>query len=217
MTDLFHAAILPANLLPTALLVFVLLYWLTVITGLLDFKSLDLDVHHHPELHHTHFHAPEGMGVSWLNHALAFFNLGRVPLMVFVAFVALPLWVGSILLNYYLGNSSWQLGLLLLLPLLLAALLVAKVLTTPFVHVFAAFEKDHHDGTRPLGKVCTILLPASQQHLGQASVAVPNGAPLMLNVRAADATTELRKGDSALVIDYDEQRRCYVIEPYEVS
>ncbi|GGG57315.1 OB-fold-containig protein [Hymenobacter glacieicola] len=217
MTELLHAALLPPNLLPTGLLVFVLLYWLTVIAGLLDFKSLDLDVHHDADLHHAHAHASGGVGVSWLNHALAFFNLGRVPLMVFVSFVALPLWVGSILLNYYLGNSSWQLGLLLLVPLLLLALLVAKVLTTPFVHLFAAFDKDHHDGSRPLGKVCTILLPASRQQLGQASVPVPNGAPLMLNVRAAGATTQLRKGDSALVIDYDEQRRCYVIEPYEVS
>ena len=42
MTELLHAAVSPPNVLPTSLLVFVLLYWLTVILGLLDFKTLDI-------------------------------------------------------------------------------------------------------------------------------------------------------------------------------
>lgn len=46
MTELLHAAVSPPNLLPTALLVFVLLYWLTVIVGLLDFKTLDISTSH---------------------------------------------------------------------------------------------------------------------------------------------------------------------------
>lgn len=217
MSELLHAALLPANLLPTALLVFVLLYWLTVIVGVLDFKSLDLDIDHDTDLHHYgHLPTSEGVGVSWLNHALAFFNLGRVPLMVFLSLVVLPWWVGSILINYYLGTSSWLMGVALLVPLLLASLLVAKVLTTPFVRLFASLEKDHDAGVRPVGKVCTVLLPASSEQMGQASVSLRSGAPLMLNVRAASPATELRKGDSALVIDYDERRRCYLIEPYEL-
>jgi hypothetical protein len=199
--------------------VFVLLYWLTVIFGLLDFKTLDVHTHHDFDLpHDAHIAADSsGMGVSWLNNALAFFNLGRVPLMVFLSFVALPLWVGSILLNYYLGNTSLLLGLLLLVPLFIGSLLLAKVLTLPFVHLFAALERNHDSGAQPLGKVCTVLLPTTHERLGQASVRLLNGAPLVLNVRAASATTELRKGESALVIDYDTTRRCYLIEPYETT
>ncbi|GAB3290507.1 hypothetical protein [Hymenobacter tenuis] len=219
MSELLHAALLPPNLLPTALLVFVLLYWLTVIVGLLDFKSLDLDTSHPADVHHGGHLAsePSAFNVSWLNHALAFFNLGRVPLMVFLSLVVLPLWVASILLNYYLGNASFLLGLGLLAPLLLASLLLAKLLTTPFLHLFAAMEKNHDAGGRPVGKVCTVLLPTTQDRLGQASVPMRSGSPLVLNVRAASAATQLRKGDSALVIDYDEQRRCYLIEPYDAS
>ena len=94
MNELLHAAVAPPNLLPTGLLVFVLLYWLTVILGLIDFKSLDLevavdadsDLELGPDTTDGHLghHAGEA-GVSFLNHALAFFNLGRVPLMVFVS------------------------------------------------------------------------------------------------------------------------------------
>ncbi|QJX49037.1 hypothetical protein HMJ29_19850 [Hymenobacter taeanensis] len=216
MTELLHAAVSAPNLAPTALLVFVLLYWLTILAGILDLKTVDLDIDHDVDLgHHAEAHPPE-MGVSWLNHALTFFNLGRIPLMVFLSFVALPLWAGSILLNYYLHNESGLLGLALLLPLLLGSLLLAKVLTLPFVHLYAAMEKNHDGGVRPLGKVCTVLLPATAYRLGQARVQTQAGAPLMLNVLAASPTAELRKGDTALVIDYDEQRRCYLIEPYEV-
>ncbi|HEX8349848.1 MAG TPA: hypothetical protein VF598_07790, partial [Hymenobacter sp.] len=215
MTELLRAAVSSPNLLPTGLLVFVLLYWLVVILGLLDFKSLDLHTHHDMQVpHDAHVSAASsGVEVAWLNHVLAFFNLGRVPLMVFVSFVALPLWVGSILLNYFLGNTALLPGLLLLVPLFVGSLLLAKLLTTPFVHLFAALEKNHDSGAQPLGKVCTVLLPTNGERLGQARVHLLNGAPLVLNVRAASATFQLGKGDSALVIDYDAERRCYLIEP----
>ncbi|TGE06297.1 DUF1449 family protein [Hymenobacter fodinae] len=219
MTELLHAAVSPPNLAPTALLVFVLLYWLTVIVGVLDLKSVDLDVDTHHDAHLGHHAAvghAEAPGIGWLNHALTFFNLGRVPLMVFLSFVALTWWVGSLLINYYLHNESGLLGLLLLLPLLVVSLLVAKLLTLPFVRLYAAMEKSHDGGERPLGKVCTVLLPTTAYRLGQASVQPLSGSPLMLNVLAASPTAELRKGDTALVIDFDEQRRCYLIEPYEL-
>jgi len=210
MTELLQAAVLPPNLVATGLLVFVLLYWLTVIVGLLDFKTADLHLGGHADLHADAGHLP-GAHADWFNGALAFFNLGRVPLMLFVSFVALPLWVGSILANYYTGNTSLLRGLLFLLPLLLASLFVAKVLTQPFVRLFAALEKDHDSGAVALGKVCTVLLPTTASQLGQATVRI-DGAPLMLNVRTTGRP--LGKGETALVIDYDTPRRCYLIEPY---
>ncbi|WP_019948296.1 OB-fold-containig protein [Hymenobacter aerophilus] len=225
MKELLHAAVAPANLLPTGVLVFVLLYWLTVMLGLLDFKSLDLDVHTDADVHAdvhadahagAHGHAGES-GTSFVNSVLGFFNLGRVPLMVFVSFVVLPWWVGSILANYYLGNESLLVGAVLLVPLLLGSLLVAKVLTTPFVSLFAAMEVESEGANSPVGKVCTLLLPATHEQLGQASVRLRKGAPLMLNVRAASASAELRKGDTALIIDYDQLHRCYLVEPFEMN
>ncbi|MBJ6110755.1 hypothetical protein JAO73_17155 [Hymenobacter sp. BT523] len=117
MTELLQAAVSPPNLVATGLLVFVLLYWLTVIVGLLDMKTVDLDLDDHGHFHHPGDFHPEAANSSWLNGALAFFNLGRIPLMVFLSFVFLPLWVGSILVNYYTENTSWLLGVGFLLPL----------------------------------------------------------------------------------------------------
>lgn len=207
MTELLQAAISPPNVVATGLLVFVLLYWLTVIVGLLDMKTVDLSIDDHGHFHYDS-HAPhDGLGTSWLNGALAFFNLGRIPLMVFLSFVFLPLWVGSILANYYTGNTSWLLGLAFLLPLFIGSLFVAKFLTLPFVKLFTALEKDHDAGAVAIGKVCTLVLPATADHLGQASVRI-DGAPLMLNVRSIGAP--LAKGETALVIDFDALRKCYL-------
>ncbi|MBD2766302.1 hypothetical protein IC235_00155 [Hymenobacter sp. BT664] len=214
MTELLQAAIAPPNLVATGLLVFVLLYWLTVIAGLLDMKTVDLSIDDHGHFHYNGHVPHDGMGTGWLNGALAFFNLGRIPLMVFLSFVFLPLWVGSILVNYYTGNTSLLLGLAFLLPLFLGSLFVARFLTLPFVKLFTAMEKDHDAGAVVIGKVCTVLLPATAEHLGQASVRI-NGAPLMLNVRSTNAP--LAKGETALVIDYDATRRCYLIEPYATT
>lgn len=212
MTELFQAAVLPPNLVATGLLVFVLLYWLTVIVGLIDFKTVDFHLDTHVGYHADggHLHADS----DWLNGALAFFNLGRIPLMVFISFVALPLWVGSILVNYYIGNTSLLWGLLYLLPLFIGSVFLAKFLTLPFVSLFAALEKDHDGGAVALGKVCTVLLPANADQLGQATVHI-NGAPLRLNVRTTGRA--LGKGETALVIDYDTPRRCYLIEPYTIA
>lgn len=220
MTELLTAAIAPPNLLPTGLLVFVLLYWLTVIVGLLDMKTVDLhldhdaDFHHHGPLQPDHHLPHDGSGTSWLHGALAFFNLGRIPLMVFLSFVFLPLWVGSVLVNYYTGNASLWLGLVFLGPLFIGSLFVAKLLTSPFVKLFTALEKDHAAGAVVIGKVCTVLLPTTPDRLGQASVRI-DGAPLMLNVRSTAAP--IAKGETALVIDFDAQRRCYLIEPYSTT
>ncbi len=214
MTELLQAAVAPPNLLPTALLVFVVLYWLSVMIGLVGSDALDLhhDVGH--DIGHHHSGAHGGLGTDWLNNALTFFNLGRVPLMFWLSFVALPLWVGSILANYWLGNTSLLIGLVLLVPVLLVSLFVAKILTLPFVKLFAAMEKDHGAGAQPIGKLCTVVLPATHELLGQASIRLTDGAPLTLNVKALSPTATFRKGDQALVIDFDAQRRCYLIEPY---
>ena len=211
MTELLQAAIAPPNLVATGLLVFALLYWLTVIVGLLDMKAVDLSIDDHGHFHHDGPGPHDGLGTGWLNGALAFFNLGRIPLMVFLSFVFLPLWVGSILANYYTGNTSWLLGLAFLLPLLIASLFVAKFLTLPFVKLFTAMEKDHDAGAVVIGKVCTVLLPATASQLGQASVPA-DGAPLVLNVRSTGVP--LAKGETALVIAFDAARRCYLVEPY---
>ncbi|WP_439879820.1 hypothetical protein ACSX1A_11625 [Pontibacter sp. MBLB2868] len=208
MTELLQASFSTVNIIPTAFLVFTLLYWVIVIFGLLDLDFLDIEVEAEADLDADGISA-----VTWLNSALAFFNLGKIPLMVFLTFLALPFWVLSILANYYLNNGSTLLGAVYLIPCFIAALFISKILTMPFVKLFAALEKEHESAVTIIGQICTVILPANATELGQATVKT-NGAPLLLNVKTTHGGA-VKKGETALVIDFNNENNFYLIEPYE--
>jgi hypothetical protein len=134
--------------------------------------------------------------------------------MVFLSFLILPMWIMSILANYYTGNTQIWLSFAFLLPNLVVSLFVAKFLTMPFIKVFSALSKENDIDEIVIGKMCTILIPASEDKIGQASVKI-DGAPLMLNIKTT-AGKMLEKGKSGLVIDYNSDRNIYTVEPYEI-
>ncbi|EJF10449.1 OB-fold-containig protein [Pontibacter sp. BAB1700] len=206
MNELIQATFSSVNILPTALLLFVMLYWLAVIFGLLDLDFFDVEVE--PDVD-----ADGISSVSWLNNVLAFFNLGKVPFMVFLTFLALPFWAISILANYYFNDGYTLLGWLYLIPSFIAALFVSKFLTMPFVGVFAALEKKHESAANIIGQICTVILPANGTDMGQAAVKT-TGAPLLLNVRTTQGSA-VQKGETALVLEYNAENKFYLIEPYQ--
>ncbi|WP_187262414.1 OB-fold-containig protein [Pontibacter beigongshangensis] len=210
MSELLEAAFSSVNLIPTALLVFVMLYWFAVIFGLLDLQFFDMEVE--KEFSTS---AESVSAVSWLNSALAFFNLGRIPFMLFLTFLVLPLWVMSVLANHYLDNSSGLLALLLLVPAFFASLFVSKILTTPFIKLFDALEKEHLSTATIIGQICTVIIAANAHELGQATIKSADGL-LLLNVKTPEGQS-LRKGDTAVVLEYNEQSKYYLIEPYQTN
>lgn len=222
MKELLDASLSTPSIVPTILLMLVLLYWLSSMIGLIDLSFLDFDLEADKDFHlevdkEFEFSGQEAdntFSIAWLNSVLSFFNLGHVPFMVFMSFLVLPLWIISLLGNYFLGNTSIIIGVLLLLPNLLISLFIAKILTTPFVKIFAALNKEDNSQQVILGKVCTLMIAANDEAIGQASVKI-NGAPLMLNVKTTKGTS-LEKGKTALIIDYHPESKSYLIEPYEM-
>ncbi|WP_210486057.1 OB-fold-containig protein [Rufibacter aurantiacus] len=204
MQELLQASFSYANVFASGLLIFVLLYWLTVLVGVLDLSSLDLDLD-----------ADLGGDASLdgLEGVLVFFHLGRVPLMIFLSFFALPFWAVSVGVNYALGTASSWVGLLLMLPLMVFCLFVAKFLTYPFVKLFQAMIKEEAPNAALIGQVCTVLLPANNAQIGQAAVKT-KGSPVLLNVKTSQESLIL-KGDTAVVIDYLPETNLYLIEPYQ--
>ncbi|MEO0331533.1 MAG: hypothetical protein AAF223_07590 [Bacteroidota bacterium] len=209
MKELFTAAAAAPNLIPTLLLAFVMIYWLVVLVGAIDIDSLDVDVDLDTDVD-VDADVDGDLSGSGLNGVLAFFNLGQVPLMVFLTFWILPVWVLTVLGNYYLGNSSFLIGLLVLLPSLIVGLFIAKVLTNPLAKVFGKLNQESNETV--IGKICTITSQASHQRVGQARVKTA-GAPLLLNVKTYEGVA-LQRGDTAMIIEQQEGRNIYFIEPY---
>jgi hypothetical protein len=221
MKELLDLAFSPIHFPLTLLLLVILLYWLTVILGLLDFNFLhlnvDADIDFHPS---THVHVDKNIHVdlkaqpSRLTSLLHFFNLGKVPFMIFLSFLTLFVWSGSILSNYYLGNQSVGFALVLLIPNLLVSLLLTKIVTLPLIHVFSDGKNEFESNRDLIGKTCTILLSASEEKVGQAEVNTSSGAPLLLTVKTTEGNP-LKRGEKGLVIDYDAASHTYLVEPFE--
>ncbi len=228
MQELFNAAFSSINLFPTILLLLILAYWLFVIVGALDMDFLnievdtgdiDVDVDADVEVDmdadadidsdvDTH-----GALIS-MNSVLTFFNLGRVPFMLLLSFFILPMWIISILTNHIIHNQSLAIAFLLLIPNIILSLVVSKVLTTPFAVLYTRMSKNNDAGFKYTGKICKIILPASDNRIGQAEIN-HNNSTYRINVQTKEGT-QIEKGESALVINYIENKKCYLVEPYKI-
>lgn len=215
MQALLYEALLPVNIAFTILLVFVMLYWLTVLLGLIDISAVDVDLEVDVDAEvevDADVEADsdvENNGGSWMIQSLQFFNFGSVPFMVVFSFLTLCLWAFSILTNYYFGHGSWGTTALLLIPNLAISLLVTKLVTTPLIPLFR-----HFDGSAAaieyIGQECTLTLPASGSAMGQAEVLI-NDNPLLVNVKL-DGDHPLKRGDKALIINESPDGKYYIIK-----
>lgn len=205
MMELLNFAIAGANVIPTLLLIAIVVYWGTVVIGAADLELFDIDVDADMDGH------SEG-SLEWLNSILRFFNLGRISLMVFLTFLILPLWLFCILINDLLGFHSLLPGLFTLGIGFIVCLLLAKILTIPFVKLFDKMEEEKNFSV--IGRICTLQSNVTEGRIGQAVVMQKgNGAPIILMVSSKKGTS-VKSGETALVLDYQADKRCYLIEPY---
>jgi hypothetical protein len=208
MNELLNLIFNGANAIPTGLLLFIFLYWIIVIIGLVDteFLDFDLDIDGEPE-----FEIEGGVSgdVSWLNNVLSFFNLGRIPFMIWLSFVSLPLWLLCVNINNFLGIESFIFGLFSLIPLLFLSLLISKVLTTPFARFF---EKINEDSKKKeiIGKIGTVISSASHESKGMAELNY-QGSFLRLYIRSPESQSVL-KGDQVLFIEKLAEPGVYLVE-----
>ncbi len=242
MKELFEAAFSGVNMIPTVMLLLILVYWIFVIIGAMDMDFLnvevetdidvdvDLDVDVDVDVEadvdidvdadasidtDTDVESHDVGSVAFLNSVLTFFNLGRIPFMVWLSFLIIPMWVMSILFNHYLHNSSFLISLVALVPIFIASLLVSKVLTAPIAAVFEKLKKNDDDSFNYTGKMCNVLMTASHDKFGQAEIN-RDGNIYRVNILTKNKDVTLNKGDSALIIEFLSEKKCYLVEPYKI-
>jgi hypothetical protein len=217
MKELINLSFSSLHLPVTILLLIILLYWLTVILGVLDFSKLDfdMDVDVSTELQlDKNIHVDVKPKRGGLTQLLVFFNLGKVPFMVWMSILILLVWCVSILSNFYLNNQSAGVALVLLVPNLVISLFMTKLLTIPLIRLFSDGKNEFENNSDLIGKPCTVLLSANELKVGQAEVLSVTGAPLLLTVKTTKGRP-LRRGEKGLVIDYDASSHTFLIAPFE--
>ncbi len=200
-----------ANAVATALLLFVVLYWIIVIFGVVstDFLDFDLDLDTDGEADLDA--SGDGLEVSWFNNVLQFFNLGKIPFMIWLSFLALPLWIITVNINNFLGFETFLPGLIVLLPALIASLFVSKFLTWPFAKFFDKLDADTK-AKDIIGKVGLVTNSASKDKRGMAEINY-DGTFLRIMIRCAEGQS-VKKDDEVLFIRKLNDQGEYLVEPY---
>ncbi|MCA9153261.1 MAG: DUF1449 family protein [Pirellulaceae bacterium] len=191
------------NLPATVLLIIVLIYGIFVILGMFDFNLFDFDIDID-----TDGDAFTNAGL-W---SLKKLNLGQVPIMIWLGVLGLSWWAVSMLLWFSWDRETYEPRTWLIAQLIvrnvIIALAITKLLTQPLIQLFEKGE-DYQPETL-IGKECIVSTYEATMEFGQARYQT-DGAPLLLNVRMEEGT--LAKGDRAIIVNYDPNKRVYRIAP----
>ena len=209
--ELLEFAFTGINIVPTVLLIFTLVYWLIVILGVIDIDSLDVDFETDLDMD---VDADVHADIGGFSSVLSFFNIGHMPLMVFVSFFVLPLWTLTLVGNDSLGFTGWLSGGLVFAVVSIFSLFIAKILTTPIAKFYRKVKMNTEAVEDILGKVCTAKLRITSHKKSQAEIKV-GGTSVLINAKTQEGY-EIAKGQSALVIDFAESENCYYVEPYQL-
>ena len=142
----------------------------------------------------------------------AILGFGKVPSTISGSFLVFFSWVFSMFGSSWLGADA---GLVAKSGVLLGSMVLAMFATAgaikPIVKAFTSEppQRRHHF----IGKICEITSGRVDAGFGTATVS-DGGAGLNLHVTSEKAN-QLKKGDRALIVDFDEKTETWDIEPLD--
>lgn len=233
MKELFEFAFSPVNLIPTILLLFVSIYWIVVLFGMLDMGTIDLDVdtdvdvdanvdvhadvdadvHADADTDVDHGGEVHAGGPGLVMQSLIFFNVGKVPLLILLSFIAIPFWVMALVMNYYLKTDSFGFSLLLAIPEFILSLFLAKIFTEPIAKVFKNMDEEFGKGLDYMGKTAYARFDIEENKDGQIEIDIKSTTNV-LTARSISGT--IKKGEQVLIIDQNKKEGYYLVEPFNI-
>lgn len=216
MSSLFAALTSFPAVVYTVLLGVVLVYWLLAIIGLVDFEAgADMDIGADAadagDIGDAGDGGPEGL--SGLAAWLVAFGLNGVPFSIVVSLLALVGWfltgMASLTLLPLVPDAlRWAAGAGVLLAAAALSIVIAAQLVRPMRGLFVTHRAISNAAL--VGQVCKVLTGVVDERQGRAEVA-QRGAGINIRVWAP-APNSLRRGDAALITEYDPARQRYRID-----
>lgn len=191
----------------TGLVMFVLLYWLVSLLGMVEMDTFDLDI---PEGFDAG-DAISGDNLGFFSAILFKFGLYGVPLVIMLSIFALLGWLVSYLMSSVVASTLS--GVLLLLAgvvILVVTTVVSAWVTGRLIAPFRKIAEKRPDKTfkSVLGKVGTVRSSVVNDTFGEVLVN-DGGGGLILKVRCTDTT--FHTGDKVVLIDYVHDDNVYTV------
>jgi hypothetical protein len=211
MNEFLQAINAPQNALLTGLLFLVVLYWgAVIILGLgielmdglfsfLDFGGHDLDPTTSLDTHLDAGHTNAPFFVT----AFRFFNFGEVPVTIILSAFIISAWMGSVGLHGWYSPFHPLLQAGVVLGIIVGALLVTKLVTTPLKSVFSSKYDKGPERTNLIGCDCILTMSVSETQSGQAEAKTPDNRFLVVSVRANPGQGNIPKGARAVIVSVD--------------
>jgi len=238
MTDILQASFAWHNLPFTILMMLSMTYWAMVFIGVLGMDAFDLDLDSDMDVDvdasasiepgadlevETEIAGPEAGEASisadptgasaWsgtMISVLSFFDLGVLPFMFVFSLFSINIWTAALLIDEFFQLETWWFQIAAYLPILLAASIVTKAMTTPLVLAFKKVDKTPKMLKSLSGQMCRLTSKTDGQRIGSAIVDT-EGAPFTVMVKSRGEVLE--EGTEALIITKDGAHDCYIVEP----
>lgn len=192
-----------ANLIPTILLILVLIYWITVILGVIDFDFLDIDID---------LDLDAGESLEGFQAILAFLNLRDMPVMIVFSILTLIFWVLSMFLYILPITPGGFLNGICLIPVFVVSVLLTKVVSNPLKKVFRnSHASAESQEAAIIGQFVTMTCDLTDHRLGQAEVH-RDGASILINVKGEIEGETFHKQEEVYVTRKDDRDVYYIVK-----
>ncbi|OUS18662.1 hypothetical protein A9Q93_03545 [Nonlabens dokdonensis] len=233
MENYFNILFSEVNITLTVLLIILILYWLaTMITGI-DFDldvDVDIDVDidadvdldtgieggnmdfqdvANAEVDREHVVNKRTRKLKWWQVFLIYFNFVGLPFMFTFTFWIFLWWMISVLTTSITGSYDNTFGFVIVLAAFIPALILTKVITTPFKSFFKNLNKDGDKAVDFLGREALLLSSISGDKLGNAEV-MADGNVMSIYVKSLDGS-ELRFRESVLIIKRSDDKNYFLV------
>ncbi len=206
MKEIWEQAILPHNLPLTCVVGLLMIYWVSCIIGVIGMDFMDVDLDPDPDIDAD----TDGNLPSPVASLLRFVNATDVPLMAVLTFLAVFMWVMSMMANYYLNREhrDWLIILIFFSSFLVSIILV-KFATTPLVPIFRKM-KELEKSEPAVGGTGIVTSKEVDSKFGQVEQSRSSGAPATLNCRTSESAP-IPRGTEVTIVSYDKDAGLYLV------
>jgi len=179
----------------------------TVDSGSMDFEDIS-----NAEVDRSQVVNKRRKPLKWWQVFLIYFNFVGLPFMfTFTAWIFFW-WISTLLTTSITHSYDNNFGFLLLLILMIPALFLTKIFTTPFKSFFKHLNRDGDKAVDFSGRNATLLSTISGDKMGNAEV-LADGNPMSIYVKSLDGS-ELRFRESVLIIKQSADKNYFLVSKY---
>ncbi len=147
--------------------------------------------------------------LKWWQIFLIYFNFVGLPFMFTFTFWIFIWWMSSVLTTIITSSYDNSFGYVIVLAAFVPALILTKVITTPFKSFFKNLNKDGDKAVDFLGREALLLSSISGDKLGNAEV-MADGNVMSIYVKSLDGS-ELRFRESVLIIKQSDDKNYFLV------